>query len=314
MAALPPQLRQADLAMLGNLHQRIGDAPVRASAGMESSDTASRNAWGRVISTSIDVRQQGTVSPESKGRVDGFQAGTDLFANANWHVGVYVGQLDGDVSTSGFANGTWAHVGKNDLRARYLGGYATWMGDNGVYADAVLQAGDHRFSVHPQGNGSVSGKGNSLLASIEAGKSFALSNNWKIEQQVQLIHQRIDLDDVTISGARVQQDSDNGWIARVGVRVKGEVSTGLGMLQPYGRVNLYRASSGTDVARFIGPAASTDIASRTGGTSAELAGGFTLAVGRTWSVYGEVGRLYATGGDARVRSAVQGSVGVKARW
>ena len=70
----------------------------------------------------------------------------------------------------------------------------------------------------------------------------------------------------------------------------------------------------TDVARFIGPAASTDIASRTGGSSAELAGGFTLAVGRTWSVYGEVGRLYATGGDARVRSAVQGSVGVKARW
>lgn len=312
MAALPQQLRQADLSMLGNLHQRIGDAPVGAAS--MTGDTATRNAWGRVISTRIDVRQEGTVAPASKGRVDGFQAGTDLFANANWHAGVYVGQLDGNVDTSGFANGTWAHVGRNDLRARYLGGYATWTGESGVYADAVLQAGDHRYSVHPQGNASVSAKGSSLLASIEAGKSFAIAPNWKIEPQVQLIHQRIDLDDVAISGARVQQDSDNGWIARVGVRVKGEISTGLGMLQPYGRVNLYRASSGTDIARFVGPAASTDIASRTGGSSAEVAGGLTLAVGRTWSVYGEVGRLFATGGDARVRSAVQGSIGVKARW
>ncbi|MGJ7580332.1 autotransporter outer membrane beta-barrel domain-containing protein [Variovorax sp. RHLX14] len=312
MAALPQQLRQADLAMLGNLHQRIGDTP----AGMASvtAGAATRTAWGRVISTSIDARQQGTVAPESKGRVTGFQAGTDLFANANWHAGVYVGQLDGDVNASGFANGTWAPVGRNDLRARYVGGYATWTGDSGIYADAVLQAGDHRYSVHPLGNASVSGKGDSLLASIEAGKSFALSPNWKIEPQVQLIHQRIDLDDVIISGARVQQNSDNGWIARVGVRVKGEVSTALGTLQPYGRVNLYRASSGADIARFVGPAASTDISTRTGGSSAELAGGFTLAIGRTWSVYGEVGRLYATGGEARVRSAVQGSVGVKARW
>lgn len=309
-AALPQQLRQADLAMLGNLHQRIGDEPV---AGAPAAN-GPRNAWGRVISSDIDVRQQGTVSPASKGRVDGFQVGTDLFADAHWHAGIYVGQLDGDVRTSGFANGVWGGVGSNDLRARYLGLYATWTNGSGFYADAVLQAGDHRYTLRPQGNPSVTGKGDSLLASIELGQSFALGQGWTIEPQLQLIHQRVDLDDVVISGARVQQDADSGWIARAGVRVKGETSTALGALQPYGRVNLYRASSGTDIARFIGPAATTDIATRTGGSWGEVAGGATLALNTTWSVYGEIGRLFALGGDARVKSGVQGSVGLKARW
>lgn len=311
-AALPQQLRQADLAMLGNLHQRIGDEPV-AGAGTPAAN-GSRNAWGRVISTDIDVRQQGTVSPASKGRVDGFQVGTDLYADANWHAGVYVGQLDGDVQTSGFANGVRGNVGSNDLRARYLGAYATWRNGNGFYADAVLQGGDHRYTLRPQGNAQVTGKGDSLLASIEVGQAFALGQGWTIEPQLQLMHQRVDLDDVFISGARVQQDSDSGWIARAGVRVKGEMSTSLGALQPYGRVNLYRASSGTDISRFVGPAGTTDIATRTGGSWGEVAAGATLALNQTWGVYGEIGRLFAMGGDARVKSGLQGSLGLKARW
>lgn len=308
-AALPQQLRQADWAMLGNLHQRMGDEPVAAAAS-----TGTRNAWGRVISTGIEVKQQGDASPDSKGRLDGFQVGTDLWADGNWHAGIYVGQLDGDISVSGFARGVYGGVGRNDLRSRYLGAYATWYGANGFYADAVLQAGDHRYTVQPQGNAFASGKGDSQTASIEIGQSLALGQGWTIEPQLQLIYQRVDLDDVSISGARVQQDSDNGWIARAGVRVKGAMSTSLGALQPYGRVNLYRASSGTDIARFVGPAAATDIATRTGGSWGEVAGGVTLALNPTWSVYGEVGQMFAVGGDARIKSGVQGSIGVKARW
>ena len=308
-SALPQQVRQADWTMLGNLHQRMGDEPVAGAAS-----NGARNAWGRVISTGIEVNQQGDAAPESKGRLDGFQVGTDLWADGNWHAGIYVGQLDGDISVNGFARGVYGSVGRNDLRSRYLGAYATWYGDNGFYADAVLQAADHRYTVKPQGNASASGKGDSQTASIEIGQSLALGQGWTIEPQLQLIYQRVDLDDVSISGARVQQDSDNGWVARAGVRVKGAMSTSLGALQPYGRLNLYRASSGTDIARFVGPAATTDIATRTGGTWGEVAGGLTLALNPTWSVYGEVGQMFAVGGDARIKSGVQGSVGVKARW
>ena len=314
LSALPSQLRQMDLAMLGNLHQRLGDDDVKGS-GPASTGTE-RRAWGRVIATDIDIRQQGTVSPHSNGSAKGFQAGTDLFATSNWRAGVYVGQLDGSAKVSGFARGVSnLGVGSNDLRSQYLGAYGTWTADSGFYADAVLQAGRHRYTVEPLSTARNGGKGDSLMASIEVGQAFALgASGWKIEPQLQLIHQHMGLNDTAIAGAGVRQDSDDGWIARIGVRLKGEIATGLGTLQPYGRFNVYKASSGTDVVRFIGPAATTDITSRTGSTVSELAGGFTLALNQTTSVYGEVGKLWASGGDAKVKSALQGSLGLRIKW
>jgi outer membrane autotransporter protein len=314
IAALPSQLRQMDLAMIGNLHQRIGDDDVKA--GGPASTGTERRAWGRVIATDLDIRQQGTVSPHSNGNVKGFQAGTDLFATSNWRAGVYVGQLDGGVKVSGFASGIAnLAVGSNDLRSQYLGAYGTWTADSGFYADAVLQAGRHRYTVEPLSSLRSAGKGDSLMASIEVGQAFALGESgWKIEPQLQLIHQHIGLDNLAISGANVRQDSDNGWIARIGVRLKGEMATGLGTLQPYGRFNVYKASSGADVARFIGPAGTTDITSRTGSTVSELAGGLTLALNQTTSIYGEVGKLWASGGASDVKTSLQGSLGLRMKW
>ena len=260
------------------------------------------------------MRQQGTVSPASTGRLQGFQVGTDLWAMAGWRAGVYVGQLGGDLRTSGFARSVWGEVGGNDLRARHLGLYGTWTDDDGLYADAVLQAGDHRYTLRPDGNPSVAAKGRSALASLEVGRSIALGQGWTIEPQLQLIRQTVDLDDVGISGAWVRQDASRGWVARAGVRLQGEAGTPIGPLMPYGRLNLYRASPGTDVARFVAPAATTDIATRTGGTWAEVAAGAVLALGPAWRVYAEAGQRVATGGDARVKGGLQGSLGVRARW
>jgi hypothetical protein len=79
-------------------------------------------------------------------------------------------------------------------------------------------------------------------------------------------------------------------------------------------VNLYRAGAGADVAEFVGPAGSTRFAGAGGYSAAEVAGGFTLALTPAASLYGELGRVFAIGGDARLESSVQGSVGVKLRW
>ncbi|MDB5730443.1 MAG: hypothetical protein JWQ03_338 [Variovorax sp.] len=301
------------MAMLGNLHQRVGDEEARPAGDGAGGN---RTAWGRVISTDVDIRQQGTVTPSSKGRVSGFQVGTDLWAPADWRTGIYVGQLEGDASVTGFARGVLGNnVGTNDLRSQYLGLYGTYTpAATGFYADAVLQAGRHRYAAHPTFNVPASGSGRSLLASIEVGQSFALAQNWSIEPQLQLAHQSLNLDDALIPGALVQQNSHNGWIARAGVRVKGMFATSAGTLQPYARFNVYHAGAGTDIARFIAPGGFTDVASRTGSTSTELAGGFTLGFRPGWSLYGELGRLFASGGDARVQSSIQGSIGIKARW
>jgi fibronectin-binding autotransporter adhesin len=313
-AALPNQLRQGNLAMLGDVRKRVGDDDVKGSATAPTG--SDRRAWARVLSTDIDIQQGGAVSPTSKGRLTGFQAGTDLLATQNWRAGIYVGQLDGDARVNGFASGIRnLGVGRNDLRSQYVGVYGTYTGDSGFYADAVVQTGRHRYTVEPSLGAGVGGKGNSLLGSIEVGQSFALGGSgWSIEPQLQLIHQHLDLGNSLIAGAVVQPQADNGWIARAGVRVKGQVDTSVGTLQPYGRFNVYKTSSGMDVARFTTGTTTTDISAPTGGTSTELAGGFTLALSQTTSLYGEVGKLWSSGGDAKVKSGINGSLGVRVKW
>ncbi|MDR6890899.1 MULTISPECIES: autotransporter outer membrane beta-barrel domain-containing protein [Variovorax] len=313
-AALPNQLRQGNLAMLGDLRKRVGDDDVKGTATTPTG--ADRRAWARVLSSDIDIRQGGTVSPTSTGRWTGFQAGTDLLTTPNWRAGLYVGQLDGDASVSGFASGVnHLRAGRADLRSQYVGVYGTYTGDSGFYADAVVQSTRHRYTVQSSIGMGAEGKGNSLLGSLEVGQIFALGGSgWRIEPQLQLIHQRLDLGNSTIVGAAVQPDADSGWIARAGVRVKGRIDTGLGTLQPYGRFNVYKASSGTDIAHFLHGATSTGIEAPTGGTSTELAGGFTLALGQTTSLYGEIGKLWSSGGNAKVKSSINGSIGVRVKW
>jgi outer membrane autotransporter protein len=313
-AALAGQLRRGNLAMLGDLRKRVGDDDVKGTATTPTG--SDRRAWARVLSTDIDIRQGGAVSPSSKGRLTGFQAGTDLLVMPNWRAGLYVGQLDGDARVNGFASGIQnLAVGRNDLRSQYLGVYGTYTSDSGFYADAVVQSGRHRYTVEPFLSPGVGGKGNSLLGSIEVGQAFALGGSgWSVEPQLQLIHQHMDLNNSAIAGAIAQPQADSGWIARAGVRVKGQIDTGMGALQPYGRFNVYRTSSGADIARFVNGATTTDISAPTGGTSTELAGGFTLALGQSTSLYGEIGKLWASGGDAKVKSSINGSIGVRVKW
>ncbi|WP_413464056.1 autotransporter outer membrane beta-barrel domain-containing protein [Cupriavidus metallidurans] len=322
-AALPSQLRQSNLAMIGNLHQRVGDDDPRSATSGTLSGTPSgtpagrdRRAWARVLTTDVDVSQDGTVSPKSKGRLTGFQAGTDLLATQDWRAGLYVGQLDGNVSVNGFVGGIAnAGAGRNDLHNQYLGFYGTYAGNSGFYADAVLQLGRHRYTVTPASSSGVETKGDSLLASLELGRAFPLGGSaWSIEPQLQVVHQRIHLDNAQIPGAMVQNDVNSSWLARVGARVKGEMEAGSAALRPYGRVNLYMASNGSDVARFTNPAATTDIVAATGGTSIEVAAGLTAALNRRFSLYGEVGRIWAAGGNAKVRNSILGSAGLQVKW
>ncbi|SEL33029.1 outer membrane autotransporter barrel domain-containing protein [Variovorax sp. YR750] len=316
-AVLPEQFRQANLSMLGSLHIRMGDSgrPATNDAGPAISGQSYRQAWGRVISTDRTTSQTGTVSPTSEGRLTGFQAGTDLWADAHWRAGVYVGQLDGDMRVNGFASGLLnLGVGTNDLKNQYFGVYGTWKNDGGLYVDGVLQGGRHRYTASPTLGLASSGKGSSLLASIEVGQPFGIAAGWTIEPQLQLVHQRVSLDDTGIVGALIRQDSHDGWLVRAGVRVKGEIDTSAGLLQPYARLNLYYSGGGTDVARFTGPAGFADIATRTGGSSGELAVGASWQLSRSTSLYGELGQLWDMSGDARNSSGVNASVGVKVLW
>lgn len=306
ISALPAQLRQADMGMLGDMHQRLGDAP--GGAGNE------RLAWGRMLRTDPGIRQQGSVNPQSSGHLTGFQTGLDLYADKNVRAGFYLGQLRGDTGVKGLAGGSAdKYVGFNRLQGRYLGLYASWLGEKGLYADTVLQWADYRNHLHTQESHAAT-KGRSRLASLEIGQPFGIDSRWQIEPQVQLVYRQISLDDTALSQATVQHKTPSDWTLRLGARLKGSFTTSAGVLQPYGSVNIYRSSSTSDVARFVVPAATTDIYTQGGHTSTALALGATLQLNPRTSFYGELSQHWANGGQSRVKSGVQATAGVKLRW
>ena len=301
---------------MGQMHQRRGDigaASIRNAAEIPAHGW--RQSWGHVLTVDGDLQQVGTVSPTSEGRLNGFQAGTDVWADPNWSAGLYVGRLDGDMEVRGFARGIVGYeAGHNELRNEYLGGYPTYQMDTGLYLAGVAQAGRHRTTMSTARSTGSSSQGDSLLASIEAGQLFAIASNWSLEPQLQLVHQRLRLDDTIIVGAVVQQDTPASWAARLGLRVKGEFRVGIGSLQPYARVDAWHTGSGTDRARFIGPAASTDILTPTGGTTTEAAVGATWQISPVVGVYGELGKLRGSGGNTKISSGQNATVGVKLLW
>ncbi|TMU69930.1 autotransporter outer membrane beta-barrel domain-containing protein [Pseudomonas fluorescens] len=182
-----------------------------------------------------------------------------------------------------------------------------------MYIDSVLQNGRHQYKAHSEGQ-KISGKADSWLASVEVGKPFVLGGPWRVEPQLQLVQQHLSVEDEHLGNTKVRQDGHQGLLARVGARLEGDFATEVGLVQPYTRVNLYRAANGNDKTRFETSQASTAISSSTGGTSTELAGGVTVQLNPSTDVYAELGKQWAAGGDTDVSSSVQGSMGVRVKW
>ncbi|AMM25173.1 autotransporter outer membrane beta-barrel domain-containing protein [Variovorax sp. PAMC 28711] len=314
VTALPSILREGDLAMLSTLHRRVGD---QGAVGTSAVPNATR-AWGRLIGGNTTVTQSGATAPESRTRIGGFQTGVDLVADDRWNAGLYVGKLRSDARVDGVygLNLYSRYAGSLRSDTAYLGGYATYANAQGQYADFVLQYGRHDIIGTSVNQVASSSDGKSLSASAEIGQRFAMGTDWGIEPQAQLIYNRQSLDTLRIGGlTTVALDTANAVIGRLGVRITGDFTTGIGRLQPYGRLNLWHGFKGADQTTFIGGAGATGFGNRIGYTSVEVAAGATLAVTNTTSVYGELGSLTHAGGSAsKVKSSVQGSVGVKLRF
>lgn len=311
-AALPGALAHSDMAMLGTLHQREGD--VVHTAG---TDGASRGGgvWARMLHHNLRNRQGGTVSPRSDGNAWGAQAGVDLFATSRHRLGLYGGALRWNQHVNGFASGVSdLAVGRLHGHTNYIGLYWTYKHDTGWYSDVVVQQGWHDGDADATSGTHSRVRGHSTLASMELGKSIALSGRWAIEPQAQLIVGKQHLDDITIPAARFAQDTGTHVTGRAGLRLVGLFDTAAGTVRPYARANLWHGFHGTDTMSVSGPGGSARIDSERGYTSGEVAIGGTLSINRRVSLFGQVGHTFAMAGDQRVSSGHTASVGLRAAW
>ncbi len=312
-------IRQADLAVLGTLHQRVGDEqPWRADV---AEDQQSR-FWMRYLVKSVDQQINDPLQSRTSSNYNGMQVGGDLYQDAQWRAGIYGTFLDNDTSISG-KNGDINSLAYNSTFSTYIGGYATWTDESGFYVDNVLQYGYHavdlknglsRETVHPDGN--------SFAASVEIGRPWHLGDSaLKIEPQAQLIYQYSDFDSVTLDGAsktRVDVNPDGALIGRIGARVTADYDTDYGQVKPYVRINYWTMlSNGEDKVKFANTAnnaGTTTLYADQQYNMTEAAMGATWAVSEKVQAYTEVGRAWSSGGDAHVEANISASLGVKMRF
>ncbi|MBB1201834.1 autotransporter outer membrane beta-barrel domain-containing protein [Enterobacteriaceae bacterium 89] len=303
-------VRTGDLAVLSNLHKRMGDENTFSKGNDDD-----KRAWARYLGDSGRTRLNDAAHTSLNTHMNGVQVGSDIWTNRQWKTGLYASLLDSRTSVEGQASGRYGYAGEIKDHALYLGGYATWTADNGFWVDNVLQYGRHDLRVKTSGN-TYEPNGNSLAASVEIGKPYNLGDsNWQLEPQAQLIWQHSSFDDINVKGdtrTRASIDAGDSVTGRIGTRLVGHYQTREGEVTPYVRVNLWQGMGGSDNTRFSNAAASTHLSAGQRYSSSEAAAGATWSVKPNFQFYGEVGREWSNKGQqSEVSKDVTGSIGFK---
>lgn len=303
-------VRTGDMAVLSNLHKRMGDENSFTKGTPDD-----KRVWARYLGEAGRTRLNDAASTSLDTHMNGVQVGSDIWTNEHWRTGLYASLLDNDSSIYGEAGGSHGYVGDIKDHALYLGDYATWTADNGFYVDNVLQYGRHDLRLKTDGK-TYQPNGNSVAASVEIGKPYQLGESrWQIEPQAQLIWQHSSFDDIDVKGdtkTKASIDAGDSVTARIGTRLVGHYQTRQGEVTPYVRVNLWQGMGGSDDTRFSNNTATTHLTAGQRYSSTEAAAGATWSFKPNLQFYGEVGREWSNKGQqSEVSKDVTGSIGFK---
>ncbi|GGA91026.1 outer membrane autotransporter [Brucella endophytica] len=213
---IPGLAQEMGLALLGNLHDRVGD---RADEHGEPA-TAWLRGFGRTgAMKSDDFLIDG---PGFDYTIAGLQAGIDLYRRegddgSSGQAGVTIGMSEGNADVEHIVGGP---SGSLRTDAYELGGYWTHFGTKGWYLDMVVQGAWYQdVAASSQWGENVRTDGWGAVASVEGGYPFRFDNGWSIEPQAQLIYQHIALNDARDRYALIHFGETNQWHGRIGARV-----------------------------------------------------------------------------------------------
>lgn len=308
-SVLPPAAAQLTLTALGTFHDRQGDQRLLTETGTFGA------GWGRIYGKNIDQTWAGTVTPRFDASLNGFQVGNDLFGSLTGsgqtqRLGFFVGhtRLQGDVD--GFNLGfKGRRAGKVELEGDHFGLYWTLTDPDGWYVDTVLMGTRLDGDSHSDRGLKIDNRGNALTVSAEVGYPIEVTDNWVVEPQAQVIHQKVSLDSQNDGVSRVEFDSDGSWTGRLGARMKGRYAVSGRPLEPYVRVNLWRTFAGTDTTTFGG---TDEIETEQKSSFMDVGIGAVLSLSPSVSVYASTD--YSSNIDSNQLRGLQGNFGVRVSW
>lgn len=290
----------AEMAALGlhiwrneidDMHRRVGE--------LRDSSAQSNGLWTRVYHGKAEYGDQNVTN-----RYTAFQFGYDRQVRDGFWLGSAFSYTDGD---NNFDYGD----GDSDLYT--FSGYGSWLFKNGVYLDLVGKVGrmknafDIRFNdIKSTGDYHT----NAASLSAEMGWRYFATEELYLEPQVQMWYGHVfDADYHTSTGIKVENDSVDSLVGRVGLKMGYKDSQGRGgvflkasVLHDWEGDAKFRYSKGADVSRTL-----------------------TESLGGTWYEYGlgadynatEQVHLYAdleAGNGGEVDTDYRFNVGVRYAW
>jgi outer membrane autotransporter protein len=306
-------------ALLDTLHERVGEESNQAAAPAGTSPVL-RTGWARVIAQKGSRMSDGNGVYGNQGPAfsydfGGVQVGADVYQRqredgSHDHAGGYfaTGRIAADVT---HADG--ADAGRDTVNANTVGLYWTHFGPSGWYLDGVVQGTRYDADASPHGVNGLKTHSLGYAASLEAGYPIALSAQWRVEPQAQLVYQRAAFADANDGAADVRFNSVNSMLGRLGVRVSkrwGESPER--QHTAWVRANVwheFRGQTGTQMSSPDG--GFVPFTSKLPSTTLELTGGLTAQVAKNGVFYASVG--YQVSADRRLHG-VNGKAGVRWGW
>ncbi|VVN89919.1 autotransporter outer membrane beta-barrel domain-containing protein [Pseudomonas fluorescens] len=304
-----PAAQVMTLQALGTFHDRQGEQSLLTETG------AVPAGWARAYGSDFQKSWSGTVTPRFDGSLKGFQIGHDLYASQTsagqiQRAGFFVGRSRLQGGVDGFAEGfQHRRAGRVKLDGENFGAYWTLTDPTGWYVDAVAM-GTHLDGRNRSDRGvKMDTEGHALTLSLEAGYPIAVSTNWVVEPQVQVINQRVDLDDQNDGISDVSFDSQDYWTGRLGARLKGRYQVRNVPIEPYLRANAWRTFGGSDTVTYDGV---DRIKSEHKSSTADLGVGIVAKLSSAVSVY--LAADYNTNLDSNQMEGVSGNAGIRLSW
>lgn len=276
---------------IDDMHRRVGD--------LRDSSAQSNGLWTRVYHGKAEYGDQNVTN-----RYTAFQFGYDRQVQDGFWLGGAFSYTDGDNNFD---------YGNGDSNLYTFSGYGSWLFGNGVYLDLVGKVGrmknafDIRFNdIKSTGDYHT----NAASLSAEMGWRYFATEELYLEPQVQMWYGHVfDADYHTSTGIKVENDSVDSLVGRVGVKMGYKDSQGRGgvflkasVLHDWEGDAKFRYSKGANVSR----------------TLTESLGGtwYEYGLGADYNVNDQV-HLYAdleAGNGGEVDTDYRFNVGVRYAW
>ncbi|MDQ0654132.1 autotransporter family protein [Pseudomonas cedrina] len=289
---------------LGTFHERVGEQ------GRQRDARALRSGWARVYGGSSRQDLAGDLGTSLDSSIRGYQVGTPVFsrvtdAGDTQHLSVFVGQSRLKGKVKGLIDGMPDRdAGDITLRGASVGLSATHISPDDTYVDAVGM--HNRLSGKNESDRGIKmkTKGHDLALSVEVGKPFAITPDWKIEPQFQAIWNRTKLDSQNDPFSRVSYDADSQLTVRAGVRASGDYIVQDLPVSPYVRANIWHTPRGKNTVTFN----TVDFDTEQKSTTLDLSLGAKAMIARGVSLYGEVSHNQNL--DSQAVRGTRGTLGV----